>query len=86
MKSLISEKRFGEIVAKFSDIEPVLVVGDVGVDKYTYGEVSRISPEAPVPIVEVNKEWYKLGLAANITDNFHALEVNSNLCGVIGDD
>lgn len=63
-----------------------MVVGDVGVDKYTYGEVKRISPEAPVPILEVTKEWQKLGLAANVTDNLQSLGVSSTLCGVIGND
>lgn len=86
MKSLIQKDRFDEIVSKFKDIKPILVVGDVGIDKYTYGEVKRISPEAPVPVLEVTKEWLKLGLSANISDNLKALEVNSTLCAVVGDD
>jgi len=48
--------------------------------------VKRISPEAPVPVLEVQKEWNKLGLAANVSDNLKSLEVPSTLCGVIGDD
>lgn len=83
---MINENRFEEIVSKFSQIKPIMVVGDVGVDKYTMGEVSRISPEAPVPVLNVKKEWMKLGLAANVTDNLSSLEIPSTLCGVIGDD
>jgi rfaE bifunctional protein kinase chain/domain len=83
---MLSNQRFNEIISKFSEINPVLVIGDVGIDKYTYGEVNRISPEAPVPILEVQKEWIKLGLAANVLDNLQALEVKSSLCGIVGDD
>ncbi len=84
--NLISENRFNDLVNKFTTIDPILVLGDVGVDKYTLGDVKRISPEAPVPILEVQKEWDKLGLAANVADNLIGLGIKSNLCGVIGDD
>lgn len=83
---MIDSARFEQIVQQFQQIEPVLVVGDIGVDKYTRGQVRRISPEAPVPVVEVFQEWNKLGLAANVIDNLHALQVRSTICGVIGDD
>ena len=83
---MISEQRFNEILESFEKIDPILVVGDVGVDKYTYGEVNRISPEAPVPVLEVNREWTKLGLAANVSDNLQSLKARSTLCSVIGDD
>lgn len=86
MKNLITLKRFTEITGKFSTIGPIVVVGDVGIDKYTYGEVKRISPEAPVPVLEVTKEWLKLGLAANISHNLNTLGVKSTLCGVVGED
>lgn len=86
MKNLITLKRFTEITGKFSTIEPIVVVGDVGIDKYTFGEVKRISPEAPVPVLEVTKEWLKLGLAANISHNLKTLGVQSTLCGVVGED
>jgi hypothetical protein len=55
MKDIISLSRFNEITSKFSTIDPIVVVGDVGIDKYTFGEVRRISPEAPVPVLEVVK-------------------------------
>ena len=86
MKDIISTIRFNEITSKFNIIEPIVVVGDVGIDKYTFGEVRRISPEAPVPILEVTKEWLKLGLAANISHNLRTLGVKSTLCGVVGED
>lgn len=86
MKNLITLKRFTEITGKFDSIDPIVVVGDVGIDKYTFGEVKRISPEAPVPVLEVTKEWLKLGLAANISHNLKTLGVKSTLCGVVGED
>ena len=64
----------------------VLVLGDVGVDRYTVGFVERISPEAPVPIVAVQEERLKLGLAANVADNVKALGGEPLLCGMIGKD
>lgn len=86
MKNLITEKRFNEVLENFKSVKPLLVVGDVGIDKYTFGEVKRISPEAPVPVLEVTKEWLKLGLAANISHNLQTLNVPSTLCGVVGED
>lgn len=64
----------------------VLVLGDVGVDRYTIGNVERISPEAPVPIVAVQGEKLKLGLAANVADNVKALGGEPWLTGLIGKD
>jgi rfaE bifunctional protein kinase chain/domain len=64
----------------------ILVVGDVGLDRYTVGVVERISPEAPVPIVRVQQEVHKLGLAANVADNLHALGGVSRLIGLVGAD
>lgn len=86
MKNLITLERFNEITIKFENLSPIVVVGDVGIDKYTFGEVKRISPEAPVPVLEVTKEWLKLGLAANISHNLKTLGVQSTLCGVVGED
>jgi len=86
MQKLISEDRFLSVVESFRTLPPIAVVGDVGIDKYTHGNVKRISPEAPVPILEVTKEWHKLGLAANISHNLTTLGIRSTLCGVLGDD
>jgi D-glycero-beta-D-manno-heptose-7-phosphate kinase len=83
---ILTQDKFHTIVSQFKTIKPILVVGDLGIDKYTFGDVKRISPEAPVPVLEVTKEWDKLGLAANVTDNLNSLGVQSTLCGVIGND
>ena len=86
MENLISSERLIKITNKFSGLKPILVAGDIGIDKYTLGEVKRISPEAPVPILEVIDEWFKLGLAANISNNLQTLSIDSTLCGVLGSD
>lgn len=77
--------RLKSLVRAFKD-RRILVIGDVGIDRYTTGDVERISPEAPVPIVFVRSEVHKLGLAANVADNLHALGAESYLVGVIGRD
>jgi rfaE bifunctional protein kinase chain/domain len=83
---ILTQDKFKTLLSSFSGLKPILVIGDLGVDKYTFGDVRRISPEAPVPVLEVSKEWDKLGLAANVSDNLNSLSVPSTLCGVIGDD
>ena len=82
----LSIERIETFFSKINDLDPLLVIGDVGIDRYTRGRVSRISPEAPVPVVEVDKTWEKLGLAANVTDNLKSLDFDSILCGVVGED
>jgi D-glycero-beta-D-manno-heptose-7-phosphate kinase len=64
----------------------VLVIGDLILDHYIWGRVSRISPEAPVPVVHVDSESLKLGGAANVFNNILALGGKADLCGVIGSD
>ena len=64
----------------------VLVVGDVMLDQFVWGRVSRISPEAPVPVVDVDSETYMLGGAANVLHNLVALGSRAGLCGLVGDD
>lgn len=64
----------------------VLVVGDLMVDHYIWGNVSRVSPEAPVPLVEVTAESIRPGGAANVFSNIVALDGQAELCGVIGPD
>lgn len=64
----------------------VLVVGDVGLDKYLYGKVERISPEAPVPIVNLNTEESHLGLSANVAKNYASMGGACDLFGLIGED
>ncbi|MEW6187620.1 MAG: D-glycero-beta-D-manno-heptose-7-phosphate kinase [Thermodesulfobacteriota bacterium] len=64
----------------------ILVVGDIMMDEFLWGEVSRISPEAPVPIVKVEKETFLLGGAANVVNNLLGLKGQALLAGVIGPD
>jgi rfaE bifunctional protein kinase chain/domain len=64
----------------------IAIIGDVMLDKYVYGYVSRISPEAPVQVVDVKSTEYKLGGAANVANNVKALEAEPVLIGVIGND
>ena len=64
----------------------VLIVGDVMVDAYLWGNVERISPESPVPIVEINETEDRLGGAANVALNVKALDAEPILCSVIGED
>jgi rfaE bifunctional protein kinase chain/domain len=64
----------------------VLVVGDVMLDRYWYGAVERISPEAPVPVVRVTREDERIGGAANVAYNLVTLGAQSSLLTVVGDD
>jgi rfaE bifunctional protein kinase chain/domain len=64
----------------------ILVVGDIMLDQYTYGEVTRMSPEAPVPILHKLEENFVLGGAANVANNAAALGARVTLCGFVGDD
>ena len=64
----------------------IVVLGDVMVDRYLWGNVRRISPEAPVPIVEVNRETMRLGGAANVAANVRSLGGHPVLIGVVGED
>jgi D-glycero-beta-D-manno-heptose-7-phosphate kinase len=72
-------------IDKFSGAR-VLVVGDIILDRYLWGDVSRISPEAPVPVVDVSRESTMCGGAANVVRNITSLGAASLLCGVVGDD
>ncbi|MCP4580111.1 MAG: D-glycero-beta-D-manno-heptose-7-phosphate kinase [candidate division Zixibacteria bacterium] len=64
----------------------ILVVGDIMLDRYLWGDCSRISPEAPVPVVEISKEEHLLGGAANVSNNISALNGQVDLVGVVGKD
>ena len=64
----------------------VLVVGDVMLDRYWYGAVERISPEAPVPVVRVTREENRLGGCANVAYNVVSLGAHASLLSVVGDD
>src|SRR3989338_10510923 len=64
----------------------ILVIGDIMLDKYIFGNVERISPEAPVQVVEVEKESYIPGGAANVANNISALKGNAFMVGIVGKD
>lgn len=64
----------------------ILIIGDVGLDEYVMGQVRRISPEAPVPVLEVEGEDMRLGLAANVAQNVASLGGVPMLVSVVGDD
>lgn len=64
----------------------ILVIGDIIVDHFIWGSVSRISPEAPVPVVNVTEESLLLGGAANVLHNIYGLGGQATLCGIIGND
>ena len=74
-----------EVFSSFSDLK-VLIIGDAMIDSYVWGKVERISPEAPVPIVQVRKKEKRLGGAANVVKNIQALGATPILCTVIGND
>lgn len=86
MKKLsVKKEHIREIFKSFSNLN-VLIIGDVMIDSYMWGKVNRISPEAPVPIVSVQKKEKRLGGAANVALNIQAMGANPILCSVIGID
>ncbi len=78
-------KNFIDIIKKFNRVK-ILVVGDIMVDHFVYGTVSRISPEAPVPVVSVKSEKLMPGGAANVVSNLAKLGAGVYVAGVVGDD
>ena len=64
----------------------VLVIGDIMIDEWIWGYVSRISPEAPVPVVAVNDHSFTLGGAGNVANNLRALGASVSFAGIVGDD
>ncbi len=81
----LSAKALRQYIQRFPQAS-VLVIGDLILDHYIWGRVSRISPEAPVPVVHVDSESLNLGGAANVFNNILALGGKADLCGVIGSD
>ncbi len=85
MTTKTESKRLAAFIDKFPGTR-TLVVGDVMLDHYIWGQVSRISPEAPVPVVNVTRENLLLGAATNVVNNIHSLGGKVGICGVIGSD
>ena len=80
-----SKKRLDDLFGAFKK-RTILVIGDLMLDRYLWGLVSRISPEAPVPIVNIESESFRFGGAANVSHNIMTLGATAVPVGVIGDD
>jgi D-beta-D-heptose 7-phosphate kinase/D-beta-D-heptose 1-phosphate adenosyltransferase len=85
MKRVLDAKRGMKVLSRFQESN-VLVLGDIMLDEFIWGKVSRISPEAPVPVVNVTSESFRLGGATNVVNNIFSLGGNVYVCGVVGDD
>ncbi len=81
----VSAAKLQRLVTKFTG-KKILVVGDLMLDEYIWGQVSRISPEAPIPVVHVQRENALPGGAANVANNIRALGGQAILAGVVGRD
>ena len=81
----MDKNRFDQISSSFSQ-QSILVIGDVMLDKFMWGNASRISPEAPVPIISVDKISHSPGGAANVALNLSKLSANVQILGIVGDD
>ena len=82
---MLSRNRVTEILRALRE-RNVVVLGDVMLDEFVWGDVTRISPEAPVPVVDVRRESVHLGGAANVLANLIALGARGSVVGVIGND
>ena len=81
----MNKERLLEIIGNFRKVK-MAVIGDLMIDDYIIGNVERISPEAPVPVVSVKEERFVLGGAGNVINNLATLGVKTYCYGVIGDD
>ena len=78
-------KKLESILKRFPGVR-LLVVGDIMMDRSIFGKVSRISPEAPVPVIIAEAEGFNLGGAANVAHNIRSLGGTVSLCGILGND
>ncbi len=83
--TIFTEKRLDELFEQMKN-KHIFVIGDLMIDRYVWGSVNRISPEAPVPVVEVTQESERLGGAANVGNNIVSLGGKCTLIGVAGND
>ncbi len=81
----MTEKELKEIFSSFNN-KRVLIIGDAMIDSYMWGKIERMSPEAPVPVVEIERHETRLGGAANCALNIKSLGAEVILCSVIGND
>jgi len=84
-RQTIDVEKLLSYIDQFS-LQKVSVLGDIILDEYTWGTVERVSPEAPIVVVQVERENFKLGGAANVAQNLKELGADVTLFGVIGDD
>ena len=84
-KTLPERNELREVIKRF-DGTSVAVIGDLFIDHYVWGKVNRISPEAPVVVVNVTSEDKRLGGAGNVARNLASLGAKVSMCGIIGDD
>jgi rfaE bifunctional protein kinase chain/domain len=82
---VVDRQRALDAVRRFASV-PVLIVGDLMLDHFVFGRVNRISPEAPVPVVEFDREDFRVGGAGNVAHNVRALGGTVEVVGVIGRD
>src|SRR5436853_4313753 len=75
----------GPLLDKLASVR-VLCIGDVMLDRFVYGAVDRVSPEAPIPVVRIEREAQMLGGAGNVVRNIAALGAKATLIAVVGDD
>src|SRR5215210_8966055 len=81
----ITQQRADEVLRRASE-RSIIVYGDVMLDEFVWGDVTRISPEAPVPVVDIRRESVHLGGAANVLANVVALGAKACVVGVVGND
>src|ERR671930_2060645 len=81
----ITQQRADEILRRAGE-RTILVYGDVMLDEFVWGDVTRISPEGPVPVVDVRRESVHLGGAANVLANLRSLGARAAVVGVVGSD
>ncbi|MBI3038980.1 D-glycero-beta-D-manno-heptose-7-phosphate kinase [bacterium] len=82
---MITRERLKEVLSRFPKCE-LGVIGDIMLDEFLWGKVDRISPEAPVPIVQVKSETWRPGGAANVAFNLVALGAKTHIFGIVGND
>ncbi|MEE3105258.1 MAG: PfkB family carbohydrate kinase, partial [Acidobacteriota bacterium] len=82
---MLSNQRADAIIQGFESTR-IMVIGDIMIDQFVIGQVNRISPEAPVPVVKFNHEEFRLGGAANVAHNIRKLGGSVSLLGVLGSD
>ena len=85
MTDRLDQRRLEKLITSFGQLR-LLVVGDVMLDEYLWGDVERVSPEAPVPVVHVKRESRALGGAGNVVRNIVAMGAECVVCAVVGND